>query len=282
VRLFILLCLALCAGAATFFAPRFAQPLWYHDFADQRTLINIPHALNVLSNLPFVIVGVWGVCFLLTPAARRPGGAFIHSAERWPYFLFFAGVALTGVGSAYYHADPNNARLLWDRLPLAIAFMALFAALLGERLHRKAGLALFVPLALAGAGSVVYWHLSEIQGAGDLRPYLFVQLFPLAAVPLLLLLFPARYTRSADLFAGLLCYVLAKGLELLDAQIYGQGQLVSGHTLKHLAAGLSAWWILHMLKHRRPVACQPASAPTPGSQAPPGNFRVEALPPQLG
>ncbi len=266
VRLAIVLAVGLIAALGALAAPRLAQPLWYHDFADQRPLLGIPHALNVLSNLPFVLVGVLGLGFTLGPAARRlcsrrdlcagctgRGGPFLEPSERWPWALFFAFVALTGVGSAYYHADPTNARLLWDRLPLAVAFMAFFAIMIGERTSMRAGLTLLLPLMLLGTGSVVYWHLSELHGAGDLRPYLFVQLFPLAAIPLLMLLFAPRYTRSADLVAALLCYVLAKGLELLDTQVYAQGGLVSGHTLKHLVAALGGAWILYMVVKRRPA-----------------------------
>src|SRR5262245_46712761 len=133
-RLLLLLILSLAAGAAALLLPRFAQPQWYHDFADQRPLLGIPHALNVLSNLPFVAVGVLGVLFVASPAARRPGGPFLEASERRAFAVFFAAVALTGIGSAYYHAEPGNDRLLWDRLPLAVAFMALFAATIAERI----------------------------------------------------------------------------------------------------------------------------------------------------
>jgi hypothetical protein len=257
-RLAALLGLTVVAAAATLAAPRLAQPLWYHQFADQRPLLGVPHALNVLSNLPFVVVGVLGVLFVAGRAARRPGGPFREAGERWRYGVCFAAIALTGVGSAYYHADPGNERLVWDRLPLAVAFMAFFALTLAERVHRRAAV-LFVPLVVLGGASVFYWHLSEVQRAGDLRLYLFVQLYPLLAVPVILLLFPPRYTRSADLVAALLCYLLAKALELLDTQVYAQGGLVSGHTLKHLVAGLSGAWLLYMVVKRRPLG---------GAQAP--------------
>jgi hypothetical protein len=257
VRLAALVSLTIVAAAATLAAPRFAQPQWYHDFADQRPLLGIPHALNVLSNLPFVVVGVLGMRFALNPAAQRPGGPFLEAGERWRFGVLFAAIALTGVGSAYYHAAPGNETLVWDRLPLAVAFMAFFAIALAERVHRGAAV-LFVPLVLLGGASVVYWHLSEAHGGGDLRVYLFVQFYPLLALPLILLLFPPRYTRGADLVAALLCYLLAKALELLDVEVYARGHLVSGHTLKHLVAGLSAWWLLDMVRRRRPVG---AAAP---------------------
>jgi hypothetical protein len=228
--------------------PPIAQPQWYHEFADQRTLLGIPHALNVISNLPFLVVGLWGLWHLARGA--RPD-QFEQPRDVWFYGVFFAAVALTGIGSAYYHADPTNDRLLWDRLPLAVAFMALFAMILAERVSYRAGVALFVPLVLAGAGSVVYWHVTEQWGHGDFRPYLIVQLFPLLLIPLIFVLFPARFTGTGDLLAALLCYLMAKGLELLDRQVYAQGQIVSGHTLKHFMAALAPYFILHSLQQRR-------------------------------
>src|SRR6266446_5724945 len=227
--------------------PPFAQPLWYHDFADQRCLCGIPHMWNVVSNLPFVAVGVWGVWYLLE-ARELPG--FADARERWLYVIFFTAIALTGGGSAYYHSDPNNDRLLWDRLPLALAFMTLVAIVIAERIDRRAGLWLLVPLLALGGGSVVYWHVTELWGRGDLRPYFLAQLYPLLALPLILLLFPPRYTRTADLYGALAFYVAAKLLEMLDKQVYSQGQIVSGHTIKHVLAAVSAYLVLHMIQRR--------------------------------
>ena len=158
-----------------------------------------------------------------------------------------------GVGSAYYHWEPNNERHVWDRLPLAVAFMALFAIIIAERIDRRVGMWLFVPLMALGGGTVLYWHWTEVWGRGDLRPYLLVQLYPMLAVPAILLLFPARYSRTADLFGCLAWYAGAKGLELLDSPIYSQGQIVSGHTLKHLVAAVSAYLVLFMIQHRHPL-----------------------------
>jgi hypothetical protein len=176
----------------------------------------------------------------------------LTSAERWPFWGFFAGIALTGVGSAYYHSDPNNERLVWDRLPLAVAFMALFTSVLAERIDVRLT-RLLIPLTLIGGGSVLYWGWTEAQGAGDLRPYLLVQFLPMLALPLLLILFPPRYTRTRDLVGALVWYGTAKVLELADVLIYNQGQIVSGHTLKHLVASFSAYLILHGLQRRRGI-----------------------------
>lgn len=224
-----------------------AQPLWYHNFADQRLLLGVLHFCNVTSNLPFVLVGLGGLAFMASAGARRPL-TFVEPSERWPYWTYFIGLVLTGIGSAYYHANPNNATLVWDRLPLTIAFMGLFTAILAERVHPWCARRLLVPLVGFGAFSVFYWDWTD-----DLRPYFTVQFFPLIALALMLLFYPSRYTGSADLVASLACYALAKVLEILDGQIYTASGFVSGHTLKHLVAGLAAWFILHMLQVRRPT-----------------------------
>lgn len=234
----------------------FAQPLTYHNFADQRPMAGIPHALNVISNLPFIVVGAIGIAFLLSARSRRPG-IFVEEIERWPYWVYFVGLVLTGVGSAYYHANPVNDTLTWDRAALAITFMGLFTSILAERVHVAFARWALAPLVLLGAGSVFYWDWTERLGVGDLRFYFTVQFFPLLMLPLLLFLCPPRYTHSSNLLASLLCYVLAKALEELDRQVYTGTGFVSGHTLKHLVAGLSAGFILVMLWQRQPRARAP-------------------------
>ena len=251
---------ALACGSYWFFTPPLAQPMAYHDFADQRPMVGVPHALNVLSNWPFVIVGVLGITFLGSERSRRPG-TFLDPVERLPYWIFFIGLVLTGIGSAYYHANPTNETLTWDRMFLAVTFMALFTAMLAERVHIWCARYLLWPIVLLGAASVVYWQFTERMGAGDLRPYFAVQFFPLLMLPILLVFCPARYTGTADLLAMLLSYGLAKALELLDREVYTGSGFVSGHTLKHLVAGLAAGFVLLMLMRRRPCAQARSSAP---------------------
>src|SRR5262245_44438504 len=252
-RALVLAGLAVGAAVAFLSLPPLPQDPAYHRFADQRTLLGVPHCLNVVSNVPFLAVGVLGLGFVLGRRAAQPGGPFLTAAERWPYVLFFLGVGLTAFGSAYYHLDPDNDRLLWDRLPMAGAFMGLFAAVLGERAGLWLGLGLLAPLVAAGLASVLYWHWTEGQGRGDLRFYYLVQFYPMLALPLLLVLFPPRYTGTAELVAALGWYVLAKVCEHpLDGPIYALGHVVSGHTLKHLAAAVAAYQILRMLR-RQPI-----------------------------
>jgi hypothetical protein len=253
-RLLLIAALGVVAVAWLVTSDPIAQPLSYHLFADRRKLLGVLHCCNVVSNVPFLAVGAVGLWFVLRPAAARPGGPFRHAAERWPYVVFFLGVALTAFGSSYYHLDPNNDRLLWDRLPMAVAFMGLFSAVVAERVNLKVGLYLMPLLVAAGLASVLYWHWTEQQELGDLRFYYLVQFYPMLVLPLLLFFFPARYTGTSYLLGALGWYVLAKVFEhLLDAPIYSLGGIVSGHTLKHLAAALAALWILEMLRRRRPI-----------------------------
>lgn len=235
---------ALCALGLAMARP-IPQPPAYHHFADGRPLWGIPNFADTASNLPFLFVGIWGIAAVLGTRVR-----FVDSRERWPYLIFFAGVALTCIGSSYYHLAPDNDRLVWDRLPMTVGFMSLLAAIIAERIDLKAGLTLLFPLLLLGAGSVWYWHLTEQWGRGDLRIYAFVQFFPALGIPVMMWLFPPRYSRSLDLLPAVGFYVLAKVLEAADKRIYALGEIVSGHTLKHLAAAAAAWWILRMLLRR--------------------------------
>lgn len=252
-RVLLIVSLVIAAIGVVFSLPPIPQDQTYHNFADHRDMLGIPNFLNVVSNAPFILVGALGLTFLWRQGAQSQG-PFTNPGERWAFLVLFAGVGLTGFGSAYYHLAPSNATLFWDRLPMTIAFMSLFASIIAERISLSAGRVLLFPLLALGIASVMTWHLGEVRGAGDLRLYGFVQYFPLLAIPLLVLLFPPRYTRTADLFGALGWYGLAKILDLLDAQIFALGNLVSGHTLKHLASALGTYWILRMLKTRRPLA----------------------------
>lgn len=240
---------------ATILIPRVSQPLSYHHFADQRSWLGIPNFGDVASNLLFAIVGVWALIFL---AGRNGERVFIDSRERWAYVFVFLGLLLTGFGSSYYHLAPDNARLVWDRLPMTLGFMGLVAAMISERINVPIGFYLLPVLLLVGITSVLVWWHSEARGAGDLRFYAAVQIYAVLALPVLLLL-PPRYTRSFDFVVIFILYVLAKVFETADRAIFRLDHgTISGHTLKHLAAGIAGFWILHMLQTRKPV--QPSQA----------------------
>lgn len=252
-RVWLLLALAGVMVVVTAFVPRVAQDPAYHNFADTRAALGIPNFLNVVSNLPFLVVGALGLAFLARDTRRGGADAFASPAERRPYWPFFTGVALTAVGSGYYHWQPSNDTLFWDRLPMTLAFMALLASVIGERISLTAGGRLLWPLLLAGALSALYWHITEQRGAGDLRPYGLVQFGTIILVPLILLLFPARYTGTPYYWLSFACYGLAKVCEYFDRGIL-ELMAVSGHTWKHLAAAASTYAILCMLERRQPLA----------------------------
>jgi hypothetical protein len=250
VRLALIGVLAIAALVSLAVVPPISQDLVYHNFADQRPLLGVPHCLNVLSNAPFVIFGVLGMAWLLRPSVFRSATLFAASWERWAFLVLFAFIAITGFGSTYYHLHPSNGTLFWDRLPLTVVFMTFFALVLAERVNPRLGPLLWPPLVLAGVFGVTYWKWTALQGADDLRLYALVQFFPLLVLPILLVAFPARYYRTADVFAILGWYALAKVLELTDGVVYAAGGVVSGHTLKHLAASLGAAWVVLLIRRR--------------------------------
>jgi hypothetical protein len=172
------------------------QSQGYHDFADHRALLGVPNLFDVASNLAFLVVGALGVA--LCRGERRP-----RAVASWT--ALFIGTALVALGSSYYHWAPSDATLVWDRLPMTLGFMALFVALLAEHIDEALERVLLAPALIAGVASVLWWHWS-----GDLRFYLWVQYAPLLCIPLVLVLFPARYTHRRYLAYGLSLYVLAK------------------------------------------------------------------------
>src|SRR5262245_7997666 len=171
--------LGIVALGVVFCLPPIPQDLSYHAFADDRTMLGVPNFLYVASNLPFLVVGALGLWVLLRHDAVRPDGPVLERAERWPLLVLFAGVLLTVFGSPYYHLAPDNDRLVWDRLPMTVAFMGFFASMIGERISVRAGTWLLWPLVWLGLVSVFNWHASEQREAGDLRLYGFVQFYPL-------------------------------------------------------------------------------------------------------
>ncbi|HEX3321621.1 MAG TPA: hypothetical protein VHR84_13025 [Terriglobales bacterium] len=222
------------------------QPLEYHNFADQRPWLGVPNAGDVLSNIPFALAGLWGFYLLFTPGKL----IFLDRRERWPWVGVAVGLFLTAFGSAYYHLAPDNARLVWDRLPMTIVFMSFVAALIAERIAVPLGLWLWPLLLAVGIYSVFQWQASELRGAGDLRLYAGVQIYAVL-VALVMLLVPARYTRTWDLAIVAGWYALAKLLESFDRHIFAlDGGLVSGHTLKHLAAAMAGVWLIRMVLKR--------------------------------
>lgn len=245
-KVLLLVLIAITAVIVIFQLAPIPQDQRYHVFADRRNILGIDNCWDVLSNIPFVLVGIYGLVVLI--ARRR------LSSERSTYrayALFFTGLALTGMGSAYYHLKPNNARLVWDRLPMTVAFMSFFSAIAGEYISDKAGRYLLAPSLIIGVLSVVYWHLTEEAGNGDLRPYILVQFLPGVLTPVILVMFSSVRVRKKDVFMVLAFYAVAKVCECFDVPIFSLANVVSGHSLKHLVAALGAYWVLRMLDQDR-------------------------------
>ena len=236
-RVGLLVAVALTAGVVAVLLPPIRQDLAYHDFADRRAILGIPYGLNVLSNVGFVLAGLW--------AMARVGRAALPTWERAAGLVFAFGLLLTGLGSAWYHAAPSNTTLVWDRLPLSALFPTVFAVVIGDRVSVAAGRALLAPLALGAVASVMWWHLTD-----DLRPYAVAQFLPMLLIPLMLALLPGRRP-AAPLVAGVAVYAVGKLAEVTDRGILAFGGMLSGHTLKHLLAAAAAALIVRWLAPRR-------------------------------
>ena len=249
VRLSILVAITAAAVIAVGFQAPIAQPSRYNVFADQRNIWGIPNFWNVVSNLPFFVVGLAGTMELLR---QWPRGALL--SLRPAYLFFFISIAWVALGSTYYHLAPTHHTLVWDRLPMAIAFMAFFTVVVGEHISSRLGRLLFWPLLALGLISVAHWYFTEEAGRGDLRLYIIVQYLPMILIPLILLFFPSKFSQVRLIWILLGAYGLAKLFEVADELIFSLSHVISGHTLKHLAAALGAYVFLHALRQRRPLA----------------------------
>ncbi|XP_051228472.1 uncharacterized protein [Lolium perenne] len=223
--------------------PAIPQDEDYHDFADQRSLfLGIPNTLNVISNIPFLFVGLAGLILCHYKNYFR----LCSQGELWSWTLFFAGVTAVGVGSTYYHLNPDNATLVWDRLPMTIAFTSIVAIFIIERIDVRAGTKSLAPLVIAGALSILYWSFFD-----DLRPYAVIQFVPCIVIPVMAIVIPPMYTHSSYWLWAAAFYLLAKVEEAADKPIYRWTyETVSGHTLKHLCAAMVPVFLTLMLAKR--------------------------------
>ena len=223
-----------------------AQDIGYHTFVDKRTIIGIPNFWNVTSNIPFLFVGLMGLHTIFYTQK------IIYIVDlKIAYILFFVGVSLVAFGSGYYHLWPDNGSLVWDRLPMTIAFMALFSIIIGEFVSIKIGKFMLWPLVIFGAISVVYWHITESNGEGDLRLYVLVQVLPMLLIPIILFLFKPKFTHLSGYWYLLCAYVLAKVLEHFDQFINNILFSLSGHSLKHVVAALGILFLLKAYNKRQ-------------------------------
>jgi len=222
--------LILLAGA---FVPPISQDASYHNFADQRTIWGIPNFWNVASNVAFLIAAALGAWVL------RSRFTDLEVWQRTARRIVLGATVLVALGSAYYHLTPSAATLFWDRLPMTIVFMSIFALMLGELIHDKAGRKSLFPLLAAGVASALAWKMT-----GDLRWYAMVQFYPMIAIASLLIFRGSRCSARGSVVAMIVLYAAAKILELSD-QSLGGVIATGGHPWKHVfaAAALACYMI---------------------------------------
>ena len=237
------------------FLPPIPQSQSYHNFADQRTIAGVPYAMDVLSNVAFLLPGILGLIFLVG------AGPIFDAGTRWAFAVLFFGLILTSFGSGYYHLAPDNQRLVFDRLPMIVAMSGCVGAVIADRFGGKTAWSVPVLLVM-GLWTVYQWNASEQLGQGDLRWYALYQGLVMIVGAMLLLLFASRNGLTQVFVIAVAGNVLAKVFELLDKPIFTLGGIVSGHTLKHLSAGfafLSLAFFVRRLGRERAV--RPTVAP---------------------
>ena len=245
-RIFLLLSSSVITALVIILVPSVSQDPEYHNFVDQRNISGIPNFWNVVTNIPFLVLGITGFFKIQKQdlTGVLPGLFKAHHT-------FFLGLVLTGLGSGYYHLDPSNSTLVGDRMAITVTFMSFFVLNFGESISTRTASRLLVPLLFLGLASVVYWNITENLGTGDLRFYALVQFLPMLLIPLLLLFYGSCLSGRRWILTIILVYGVAKIAEMYDQQIY---ELIgfSGHSLKHLIAAFGAFLFLKGLEVRKP------------------------------
>ncbi|MEO8388065.1 MAG: hypothetical protein ABI893_08915 [Polaromonas sp.] len=257
-REYVLAGVALLLLLLAWLAPPLAQPLHYHDFADQRAWGPLPHAMDVLSNLPFVLWAAAGGWALLRAArVRAVNGAAVALAG-----LFFGGLMLTAVVSTAYHLHPADAGLAWDRAGMVFAFAGLLGLGALQSVSNRAGLALAAAVLVLGPLSVAVWSSS-----GNVLPWAVLQFGGMALIVAFACFPVARAARQLPIRWMLVIgiYALAKLLELGDHAIFEwSGHWVSGHSLKHVVAACAAWPVVSALLAARKFSAESGAASRTG------------------
>ena len=231
----ILTAIAVLALTGIFILSPIEQNKEYHNFCDSDTIFNIPNFWNVVSNIPFLIIGLIGLYKSTTLLETKI-----------QYIMFFLGISLVSIGSGYYHLNPNNSTLVWDRLPMTIAIMSLFSIIISEFIDLKIGLKSLFPAVLIGLLSVVYWIIFN-----DLKIYILVQFYPVLAILVILIFFKSKYNLTIGYWLLLFAYIIAKIFEHFDYQTQSVLKIMSGHTLKHIVISIGIFSLLYTYINRK-------------------------------
>ena len=205
-------------------------------FADTRHWHGLANAMDVLSNAPFALAGAWGL-WLLRGLGNTAPSHTLGCAR-----LFFAGLLVTAAGSAFFHLAPDTLRLAADRAGMAVAFAGLIGLAVCERVSQRAGwAAAWATLAGGLLAAAVHARTDNVL------PWALVQFGGMGLVLWLAALRPVPGSVGLGLWAVIGCYALAKVFELADHAVFDlMGQLVAGHTLKHVVAAGAAGPVLRM------------------------------------
>jgi hypothetical protein len=238
---FILWLVSLMAVIAVSLVSPISQSLDYHNFSDSNSFIGIPNSLNVISNLAFILVGMYSIVFVIKNK---------DSLDKfyWSSLIYGIGIFFVGLGSGYYHWTPDNDTLLFDRLPMTIAFMSFYAMIVSAFIKPLNGLKLLPWLLLAGGISVWYWVATEEIGKGDLRWYALVQFLPMILIAVILALFESKDHNKSLVFSVMGWYFIAKIFEFIDSQVYEITGVISGHSLKHIFAAIACLYIVKWIR----------------------------------
>ncbi len=209
-----------------------------HPFVDARVWAGIPNALDVLSNLPFLLFGAWGLFRL----SRRSVGMPVP--QRWAMTVFFVGLVVTFAGSSHYHWQPDTWGLMWDRLGMGVAFAGVLGLAVAERVSpRAAGATSFVTC--VSAALAAWW----CAATGDVLPWACIQFGGMLLVLVCAFLPKQAQAVGVNWLALIAFYALAKVVEGADVAVFtATAELVSGHSLKHLVASLAALPVLAVLR----------------------------------
>ena len=243
----LLLAVSLIGICSLYFIGPIPQDTCYHNFSDNKMLFGITNFWNVISNIPFFIIGALGMIYTIKEM-KTSNPLF------WNCFIFFLGIFLTAMGSGYYHLNPTNKTLVWDRLPMTISFMAFFSIIIGDCITITAGKKSLLPFLSIGFLSIIYWQLTEQRGACDLRFYALVQFLPIMLMPIILLLHKSKLNIKTYYWLILLVYAIAKVFEANDNEVFRNLHLISGHTIKHIVASIAPLLFFCALKKRNSMA----------------------------
>lgn len=231
---------------ALFYGP-ISQPQEYHDFADDREILGIPNALDVMSNLAIIYPGVVGL-------------AFVHESRKLPkvsedeisiQITLFSGMILTFAGSVWFHLDPTDSTMLWDRLGMSVVIGSCISLLIHDMWDRNLAAKIHLPIVIASILSVLWWPVFD-----DLRVYFIVKHHPFILFPIFLFCGHRIYDKTSGYYWGLSMFLLATIFEFADQQIFEITGIISGHTLKHLAAGIGLWFLMVMIRDRELISVE--------------------------